>query len=277
MADFKKNIRKIALILLKTFNPGKIKIKHPRTGYPFVLDAYLHKGYWFRGKKVDMHSMNLFQELIAANDTVIEAGAHIGLMTQLFSKLAGKDGLVYTFEPGINNLTYLRKNISLCSFPNIVLIEKAVSNQNGTAVFYIENYTGQNNSLIPDHIGINAYNKNTTDKNKAVLEVETVTLDSFCSENNISKVDFIKVDIEGAEIMAIGGMIEMLRKYKPSFMFEVTQNSKEIFDNLKKSGYILFDESKRILTQIDYSGNVFGIHEDNKNMLTKISLVLPGN
>ena len=93
--------------------------------------------------------MLLFKKLINKGDTVIEVGGHIGFISLYFSKLVGKEGIVYVFEPGINNLPYLKNNVK--EKHNIVLIEKGVGSSNARMPFYIENLSGQNNSFIKDY------------------------------------------------------------------------------------------------------------------------------
>ncbi len=103
-----KIFRKGILPLLKFFNPGRVSIRHHYTGKKFSLDAFHHKGYWYHGKKREQATMELFGKLIKPNYTVIEIGGHIGYITNYFSHLV-PNGQVYVFEPGINNLPYLRK------------------------------------------------------------------------------------------------------------------------------------------------------------------------
>jgi len=258
-----KRLRKLAVGLLRTFNPGTISIKNPFTGNKLMLDAYMHKGYWFRGKNVEKDTMNLFSRLINTGDTIIEVGAHIGLMAQYYSHIVGESGTVYVFEPAANNLVYLKKNIALSTFRNIVLEEKAVSETTGTAKFYVENITGQNSSLVADNPGPNSQ-KNVKDKSKvSVVEVPTVSLDDYVANNGISRLNFIKVDIESAELFAIKGMMNVLQHLKPRFMIEVSQNHEELYNILTTLGYKLFDVKKHPQEKLEY-GNVFGVHKTDE-------------
>ena len=99
----------------------------------------------------ERNTMLLFKKLINNGDTVIEVGGHIGYISLYFSNLIGKEGLLYVFEPGINNLPYLKNNVK--EKHNIVVIEKAVGSCNARMPFYIENLSGQNNSFIKDFKG----------------------------------------------------------------------------------------------------------------------------
>ncbi|PSR53202.1 FkbM family methyltransferase [Adhaeribacter arboris] len=271
-------MRKLVLRLLKLLNPGTIKIRHHYTHKPLFLDAFMHKGYWYHGKKREPETMNFFQETITPGNTIVEVGAHIGYISQYFSFLAGDKGKILIFEPGTNNIPYLQKNIAKLN--NVVLVQKAVSNQNGVANFYLENLTGQNNSLINDYQRFNATLANSGVKvSKKMVEVETVTLDSYLKQfYPDTTIDFIKMDIEGAELIALTGMTETLKKYKPNLMIEVTVNDYEVIQILNDLGYNLFNPKKvRVNNFRKINGNVLGIHHSRPDVLDKFNVSLKSN
>lgn len=250
-----KFFRRLILPMLKFLNPGRIKIKHHYTQADFFLDFFKHKGYWYHGVHREQDSMNLFKTIIRPNDTVIEVGGHIGYLTSYFALLVPQ-GIVYVLEPGTNNLPYLRQNIN--GLKNVTLFEKAISDKNGSAKFYIENLTGQNNSLVSDYEFYNVNKKNAfVESTKEEVSVETITLDSFCDEFSIIP-NFIKIDIEGAEILALKGMFGVLKKFSPIVMVEITQNWELIYDMFEMHGYNLFDEKLKPLTRGHHHfGNTF--------------------
>ena len=261
-----KNFRKVIIPLLKFFNPGKISIKHHYTKKKFSLDAFHHKGYWFHGKKREQATMELFAKLIKSDYVILEVGGHIGYITTYFSNLVA-NGTVYVFEPGINNLPFLKKNIE--KLENVILIQKAVSDQNGKAKFYIENLTGQNNSLLSDYGNFKENNKMAFVKsNKKEVEVETITIDSFCEELSLIP-DFIKIDIEGAELLALNGMLLTLKTCQPLIMMEITENWQSIYKIFKENNYTLYNEN-RILLKIEetHAGNTFCIPLDKHQLFT---------
>ena len=264
-----KLFRRFVLPILKTFNPGKIKITHHYTRSAFFLDFFKHKGYWFHGAQREHETMNLFKRLIKSDDVIIEVGGHIGYLTSYFAMLASK-GIVYVFEPGPNNLPYLKQNIK--GIKNIELIEKAVSDNNGTANFYIENLTGQNNSLISDYEFYDINKKNAfVESEKEEISVDTITLDSFCNDFSV-KPDFIKIDIEGAELMALNGMLSVLQNWIPMVMVEITENWKLIYNIFKSEGYTLFNEQLQELNIEDnHIGNTFCFNLKKHSIPQKIT------
>ena len=110
-------MRKLVIKLLKIFNPGTIKIKHHFTKKPFYLDAFLHKGYWYYGKRREKETINLFEEILPECNFAIDIGANIGYFSQYFYHLINEPKKLIVFEPTPNNLKYLKRNIS--HFENI--------------------------------------------------------------------------------------------------------------------------------------------------------------
>src|SRR5688500_13872274 len=138
-------LRKPVLKLLKCFNRD-ISIRHHWVNQRLALNLYQHKGYWYYGRKREQDCVDQFYKLIGREDIGFEVGGHIGYLTQIFSSIARQ---VIVFEPGSNNLHYLRQNIQNSS--NVELVEKAASDFNGTASFYLDPLTGQNNSLSKNY------------------------------------------------------------------------------------------------------------------------------
>lgn len=242
-------IRKILMPIFSRINPGDIHISHHYTRDKVKLHSFKHKGYWFHGKNREKETLAIIQEVLKPNDVVIEVGGHIGYLSIFFARITGNEGKVYVFEPGYNNLPYIRSNVS--SIAQIELIEKAISNQNGEAAFFVENLTGQNNSLL------NEYDSFQQNKNLSFIDVQsnevivkTITLDTFCKEGNIAP-DFVKIDIEGAELLAIEGMEKVLAEHKPIIMIEITENKENIRNIFLKHGYVLYSESRKEITSVE--------------------------
>lgn len=254
-------LRKLTLQMLKRFNPGDITIRNHYTRDKFCLHSFRHKGYWYHGAKREKATMCLFRELIQASATILEVGGHIGYITQYFSHLVGPNGLVYVFEPGTNNLTYIKQNTAFLD--NVRVIQKAASDTNGSTSFYLDDLTGQNNSILPDYDVLLA-NQAHAHVKSAVTEVmvETIRIDTFITEEGISP-DFVKIDIEGAELLALKGMQHTCRTTKPLIMVEITNNTQQVHELLSSFGYILFNESRHELSDKDaIAGNTFCLHPE---------------
>jgi FkbM family methyltransferase len=142
---------------------------------------------------------------VKANDIVLDAGANCGHLSIFFSELVGTDGLVYAFEPDRFNIERINKNRDLnkALSDNIKIEELLLWNENKLVDFYEAGTVGSSAVWIPD-----------TDK--CVLK-EAIRIDDWVLKNNIKKLDFIKMDIEGAEIEALDGCVQTIENLKPNF------------------------------------------------------------
>ena len=256
-------LRSIALPLLRRVN-FDFTLRHVWVGGARLkVNSFRHKGYWFFGRNRELKSMELFGELIAPGQHVVEVGGHVGFITAYFAKLVGPTGHVTVFEPGSNNLPYIRRNIAGYAAVNglapIALVEKAVGPQPGIATFYEDDLTGQNNSIVEsfDVLTSNARSAHVQLEVKQ-REVELVAIDHFFVDQNF---DFIKIDVEGFELGVLQGMAITLAERQPVIMIEVQAAENEILTLLKAAGYRIFSEQRaEALTAEALAGNMFALH-----------------
>lgn len=149
---------------------------------------------WYEAKSIEA-----CKKIIRPGMVVLDIGANIGFHTRVFSNLVGAKGKVYAFEPDPENYALLLKNISALKFKNVVAVNKAVSDFNGGVDFY----------KTP---GSGLHSLYTSDKATRKSRVESVTIDSFFAEAGGADINFVKIDVEGAEPKAIAGMSATLRR-----------------------------------------------------------------
>jgi FkbM family methyltransferase len=247
--------------LFYRLNPGDISIRHQYTGDRIRLHSFRHKGYWYHGKNREKETMMLFARLLEQGDRIIEAGGHIGYISLYFRHLVGSSGHVIVFEPGENNLRYLRHNIL---GKGIELVEKAVGNANGKVAFLLDPLSGQNNSCVAEFGGFR-FNKENTFVDPGELrkvEVPIVRLDDFVQERSFLPT-LVKIDVEAFEFDVLKGAENLLRNMHPVFMVEVTANEPQIFDLFTQTGYCLFNpELLRLRSANVLAGNIFAFHRD---------------
>jgi FkbM family methyltransferase len=118
-------------------------------------------------------------------------GANIGYYSNYFAPLVRR---VYALEPAPFNLSALRRNAALC--PNIAIIEKAISSRDGPMT----------NTLEPGP--------------RDVIDVETMTIDSFVAKHADVNVGLVKTDTEGHDIEALAGMTRTVRRFQPLVLSE---------------------------------------------------------
>jgi FkbM family methyltransferase len=142
---------------------------------------------------------------VKADDVIIDAGANCGHLSIFFSKVVGPIGQVFAFEPDKFNIERITKNKNLNpDLPNNIVIEEVLLwDKNELIDFYEAGTVGSSAVWKPD--------------NEHCVKKQAVTIDSWVVNNNINKLDFIKMDIEGAEIEALDGCRATIKTLKPNF------------------------------------------------------------
>lgn len=159
----------------------------------------------------------LFCKVVKKGDVVVDLGANIGYFTLLAARLVGKEGKVYAFEPEPRNYNYLLKNIQLNGYGNVVAVQKAVADKPGLVKLFICPYdTGHH--TIQQYGGIKEYRPELAGDKKEFVEIETVRLDDFFEEI-ATPINVIKMDVEGAEMLALSGMEQIIRENENLAMF----------------------------------------------------------
>jgi len=173
--------------------------------------------------------------------TVLDIGAHHGYYTLLASGRVGSSGRVVAFEPSPRERVRLERHVRLNNCTNVQIEQIALGASQGQAeLFLVEGTEDYCNSLRPP--AVNAETRK--------VPVEVTTVDEFLSRTGLGGVDFIKLDVEGAELDVLKGASNLLRHPpRPVFMIEVydirTQpwgyRAYEIVQFLKKTGYQWFE------------------------------------
>ena len=134
-------------------------------------------------------------------DTVIDIGGHIGIFTIISARRCGEKGKLFTYEPNPETFKRLKKNIEANKLSQVKLNNMAVSEKDGQLNMKIgESSQG---STIMENGTLSDYSE--------TVSVQTCTLDNIVSGNNIFKIDILKIDAEGAELLILkGGMKQAL-------------------------------------------------------------------
>ncbi|MHC4555827.1 MAG: FkbM family methyltransferase [Planctomycetota bacterium] len=186
----------------------------------------------------EIHEQKLVRKTVRAGMTVFDIGANIGKYVKLFSILVGDKGRVYAFEPSERSFEKLVSTIRQFNCTNVMLINKAVYSENRNVIIneFPEEYSSWNSLGLPNM-------KNPRDPTTIVpieksAEVEAVTLDSFCQQLHISRIDYLKLDVEGSELNALLGSSGLLEKKAISYLqFEI---SKPMLDGLNTKAKFIF-------------------------------------
>lgn len=157
------------------------------------------------GKFEPLQSKKIINSL-NQGDVVLDIGANIGYYSILASKLVGKKGKVYAFEPDPQNIKLLYKNIKLNNCSNVIVIEAALGSKKGE-LRLIQDLSNPGESKLSE--------KNMGNS----VMVKVLTLDQFVNSEKIKKIDLIKVDVEGSELDVLKGSIKTLKLNKSLKLF----------------------------------------------------------
>jgi len=196
---------------------------------------------------------NLFKKIVKNGNVVVDLGSNIGYFTLLAAKLVGQAGTVYSFEPEPKNFGYLKKNVEINNYKNVVAVQRAVSDKKGKIPLFVCSYDAGHHT-INQYSGIEAYRRGRHSEKKSI-DIEATTLDDFF-QGKENSIDLIKLDVQGAEALALKGMDKILK---------TNNRLKMIVDFfpilLEKMG----DSPKEFISRIlnDYHFSVFVIPGDN--------------
>ena len=142
------------------------------------------------------------QEHIREGQTVVDIGANIGYFTLILARQVGPRGRVYAYEPNPEIFRILRENVNANGYTSrVILNQKAVSSTLGSSKFFVTQGHGRSSLQARQWV---------TD----IIDVETTTLD----RDVIVPVDFVKIDVEGAERLVLRGMEQTMRR-NPGLIF----------------------------------------------------------
>jgi FkbM family methyltransferase len=153
------------------------------------------------------------ERLLRPGMTVIDAGAHHGLYALLASKRVGGDGRVIAIEPSPRECERLEKHLRMNRCSNTELVACALGEDPGDADLYlVDGFQDWCNSLRPPAV----------DEPVRTVRASVRRLDDVLAELDVTKVDFIKLDVEGAELSVLHGAMKLLqREMRPAILAEV--------------------------------------------------------
>ena len=149
------------------------------------------------------------EKILSPGKTFIDVGASFGIYSLVASRLVGRTGHVMSFEPTSASFRILEQNIALNGLVNISASRLALCHTRGTTWLY--------HGIEP---GSNSLGKSSVDGRKGEV-VSTECLDNVLVQSSVTRVDVIKMDVEGAEELVLSGANKVLTTFKPIIIYEV--------------------------------------------------------
>ena len=181
--------------------------------------------------------------------TILDIGADIGYYTLLFAKNVGSKGKVYSFEPIPRAKWYLDRNILMNGLNNVRTFNFALFDKSGQVCL--------ENPFVKSKINPS---KEKLSRNDIIVEMKM--FDKWKLKEGIDNVDFVKLDVEGAELNVLRGMKNTLKKQHPKLLIEIHTHQlkdfgffpSDIIEFLSELGYKFEPVDK---TKIDFSEDNF--------------------
>ena len=172
-----------------------------------------HRARKYRNQE-DPGGIRYIRDNIRQGDTVFDIGAHKGGYLYFFLQQLAGSGQVIAFEPQSVLYRYLCKLQQLFAWKNLLVEPYAVSDQDGKALLCIPHNHGKRSSpcatIIESHMEFSyQYSE----------QVPTISLDTYCAQHD-SFPSFLKVDVEGNELMVFKGASGLLHTHRPKILFE---------------------------------------------------------
>ena len=201
------------------------------------------------------------ERFVPPGGVLVDVGANIGLFSLKGAHLVGPAGLVLAVEPGAVSIARLEANIALNHLPQLRLVRAALSDSEGEMTLY----------HVPLGDDPQAFSLLSDGSAMASETVAVTTLDHLARAQALSRLDCIKIDVEGAEPMVVAGGRATLARFRPIIIFEVNapmaggqDNPAACFDALMAMGYGISRLDGDALTPLGQQpavhGNLIAIH-----------------
>jgi FkbM family methyltransferase len=211
---------------IATYDSGlKIKLE---------LDEWIQQQIYLFGH-FDEKGINFMKKNLKQGDVFFDIGANIGCYTLIASKITGTSGQVFAFEAIREVYEKLMFNIRLNQMTEIKAENVAIFEKEELLNFYVSSR---------ENIGMSSIFHHDTERGDTV-QVQAISVDEYVKQNHINRIDFIKLDIEGAELHALNGMRETLKRFRPILLMEL---STEVLPNTPLTP----DEITQLLRELNY-------------------------
>jgi FkbM family methyltransferase len=191
----------------------------------------------------------VFKEIAKTTNTFIDVGANIGYFSFLVKQMSPQ-AQIHSFEPLPKNIESYKKNRELNSFSDMHLYESCVADRMGETEF-----------LIPP-LGESGWGRMAHRElfSGQKIKRDVITLDQFCAEKKITKVDLMKIDVEGYEMKVLQGAKQLIEKSRPKICIEINEpclvdtgtSGAEIFSYLQERAYQMYAlDKQRTLVAVD--------------------------
>ena len=196
-------------------------------------DEVARRLYWGGFGGYEPETAALFYALAIRAGTTVDVGAYTGYYS-LLAAAANPDGRVFAFEPTPRSYQSMLRNIALNEARNVTPLRRALTDADREAMLYLPDGAGE----MPTSASLlEGFRSSGT-----ALSVEGVSLDSWTRQQELCRIDLVKLDVEGTEHLVLYGAKETLSRNTPCIVCEVLhgRNESAIHEVLSQFGYRYF-------------------------------------
>lgn len=188
-------------------------------------------------RSYEKHVSQTMRSLLKPGMVMVDVGANIGYYSLLAASHVGPTGKVIAFEPGARSVQLLQQSAQVNGFSHIEVHPVAVSDKPGEVRFSLDDSNG---GINRGEIGVSAE------------VVPAIKLDDFLQTE--AHIDLVKIDIEGAEGLAIQGMAHLLQNHRPILFTEFTPAALPVYSGISSEDYL------NLLRRLGYELRVIPYH-----------------
>lgn len=190
-----------------------------------IVEGYNRAGHGGRGAYIfgDSLEPELFhlQYFLAPGRIFVDVGASVGVFTVKAAKEVGDEGLVIAIEPYIETAHRLSRNVKANGYGNVRIRNFCIGRNTHHARLYLNKGKPNSFGLVP---------KGDAES----TSVLSVSLDDLCRWENLQRLDYLKIDAEGAEAEVLEGGQEAIRRFRPIVQVEVTLGESSLSANYRR-------------------------------------------
>ena len=205
----------------------------------------------------DNHSVSMYYEIFGvraysffpqfdprAGDIVVDLGANQGIFT-CYAASRATDGWVYAVEPDTDNLAWLKAHLDLNHIPNATVIEKCIGDRTGRAYFKKGDCSGT------------GYVVDASEQGPDIVEVDQITLEDLMATHGLSRIDLLKIDVEGFEIRVLAGAADRLGAVRRIVLeYHSAMLAEQVSKLLREKGFRMQQDSSVARSHILYFENI---------------------
>lgn len=198
----------------------------------------------------------------------LDIGGCFGWYSILLSRAVGPSGQVHAFEPVRPNFECLADNVELNGATNILLNNVALGDRPGRLQLFLP-IEGVSASFQPH----SSMSKCT------ILEADVTTLDSYTEQAGFARLDFLKADIEGAELLLLKGGRQTLQRFKPTLLLEIQAHSTRLFGHEPAAVFNFLEDLGYSASYLDQDGTLVPVDMNRFDSLPDYNFVFvhPGS